>query len=109
MDSGTLTVTGIIATIFSAIFAIAAFWNAQIRRRHLAHLNQAKEEEEPRVKFKPMPTESQAMFRSDARATRHGKAATVHDQPVQVFRQVGPSGNTAIKSSNNADNLYSWE
>lgn len=89
-----LTMTGVIATVLSLLFAGAAYWNARRHRLHAAPPAPAKPHGGERIQIRP-PEER----KTPKVASRSGS---------QIFKQVGPTGQPADKDVPD-DSGYVWE
>jgi hypothetical protein len=100
MDS--LSITAVIATILSMIFAAGALWNSIARRRHEARIAKAMQPPEEMIKFKPMPSTAPA---ASPAITRQPRQST----PPQLFRQIRPTGEIEDEVFQEDEDMYVWE
>jgi len=95
-----LTMTGLIATIFGMIFALAAFITT--RRKHAHKTDQP-----------PPKTDETPISLTDYPATPHPVSADTtavpSKRPLAVFKQVGPQGTEVTPAAHYADDEYIWE
>lgn len=98
MDMNALSYTGVIATILSVVFAVAAFWNSHIRRKHMERLSKQTEQNAmPHVNFKPVP------------ANTPPPPKPLEDKSAPIFRQFGPHGDLVASQPEEDNNQYVWE
>ncbi|MBP7830438.1 MAG: hypothetical protein KA248_11015 [Kiritimatiellae bacterium] len=90
MFDSPLTLTGVIATILSVVFAIAAWMNTRRRRQAMAHVP---------------PAANPADTRSGTRITFE----SVSTGKQSVFKKVGPNGQPAEPLQTNQEHVYAWE
>lgn len=102
MDSP-LTMTGLIATIFGMLFALAAFITSRRKQAHrTAQLNpKADETLDPVAEDQDHGADPQ---QASANATEDSKK-----RPLAVFKQVGPQGAEVTPVAQYADDEYIWE
>ena len=93
-----LTITGVIATVLSLVFAGAAFWNARRQRMHAPAQATAKPHAGERIQVRPR----------EERAARSAPPATPRRTTGAVFKQVGTSGKPPEKEAVH-DSGYVWE
>jgi len=103
MDSNALTVTGVIATILSVIFAFAAMWNSRVRRRHLERLRNSENRASQRLSFRSVVDHP-----SPARPN-HLPPAPEPTKAAPVFRQLGPHGDASPAAGDTGESGYVWE
>lgn len=90
MFDSPLTLTGVIATLLSVVFAIAAWLNTRRRRQALAQIPAA---------ASPSDTRSGTRVTFDSVTT--GKQS--------VFKKVGPNGQPAEPLQTTQEHVYAWE
>jgi hypothetical protein len=121
IDNAPLTITGLIATILSVIFAIAAMLHS--RRRHMAVRNAArpKRNDSDEVDDRPYKIAdpfTAAPFTAPAHvadlqapvaAPSASAPVTVARPTITAFRQLDAHGIEVAPSSNPSDDTYVWE
>ena len=112
MDDSFLSVTGVIATILSLIFASAAIWNSHVRRKHLESMYAAKNPA-PASKAPKfvMPTDALPAAPANKAPPPPPSPPPPQPSPPQaLFRKIIPDGaHVDADDSSKKDNLYVWE
>lgn len=103
MDSP-LTMTGLVATIFGMIFALAAFITT---RRKQAHKT-AQMALHTDGTIVPEGQDDQHHL-TDTQLVHSGAAEGSSKRPLAVFKQVGPKGTEVTPAAHYADDEYIWE
>ena len=101
-----LTMTGLIATIFGMIFALAAFITSRRKQAHKTVHVPPKTDDT----LTPLP-ENQALQHhpTESRLASVNATKKPNKYPLTVFKQVGPQGKEVISSTHYADDEYIWE
>jgi len=108
MNSDLLGTTGVIATILSVIFALAALWNSRQRKLHLRQMEQENKKEE-KMHFRPPPSSPIASAHPSVSSLRHsGQDKTASEKSV-LFRQIRPTGEVESEIIDSGEELYVWE
>jgi hypothetical protein len=112
MDSNTLSMTGVIATVLASIFAAAAMWNSYQRRKHIAFLEKSQKTEAP-MRFRPAPALSPTASTLPGQSSLPKVAAPqlAREAPAKavLFRQVRPGGERLPEDIEEEKAGYVWE
>lgn len=109
MNPELLGTTGVIATILSVIFALAAYWNSRQRALHHDRLEKERKPQES-LHFRPPPATPLATTppaKPSLRQTARDPAPSP-DKPL-LFRQIRPTGEFESDDTDEQDDLYVWE
>jgi hypothetical protein len=113
INQGLLSLTGVIATILSVIFGVAAFYNSRTRKKHLKELERAQKQEHA-IHFRPAksshpgsrstspsrssrPHQSSGLHQTDRTASAAPRAAPVAkvyadpEKPAASFEPIAPA------------------
>lgn len=106
IDQSLLSITGVIATILSVIFGIAAFYNSHTRKKHLKELERAQKQEHA-MHFRPAKSSHPgARPGASSRSSLPHQSSSVHgtgraSPPVAKAAPVATSAPHVEKSSSN--------
>ena len=107
IDQSLLSITGVIATILSVIFGIAAFYNSHTRKKHLKELERAQKQEHA-MHFRPAKSSHPAARPgSSSRSSLPHQSSSLHgtggraSPPVAKAAPVAKSAPQEEKSSSN--------
>lgn len=123
MDNVPLTITGLIATILSVIFAIAAMLNSRRRRLAARSAARAKSDEADELDDRPYkiadpftaatfttPPPVAAEAPAQSAAPSAAAPAPVAPRPaITAFRQLDAHGIEVAPSANSSEDAYVWE
>ena len=115
MDSNTLSMTGVIATVLATIFAAAAMWNSYQRRKHMALLEKSQKTEAP-MRFRPAPAHPPSSSTLPGQsslpkilAPQAPQVAREAPAKAVLFRQVRPGGERLPEDIEEEKAGYVWE
>ncbi len=97
-----LTMIGLIATVLSMLFALAALWKSHHKKVPRPGPGASSPSTTP-----PLPAVRQVA--QQRLADKPLAAATPPGQPLVVFKQAGSDGGDTAVTSPYADNAYIWE
>lgn len=112
MDESILTVTGVIATVLSLIFAAGAILNSRARRKNLGETEAEASSAADNMKFKMPPIAAPAGLEQAAPSVANPPRPSVDSAshpPQALFRQVRPRGAVDGDDGTVEDTLYVWE
>ncbi len=108
MNSDLLGTTGVIATILSVIFALAALWNSRQRQMHVRQMEMENKKEE-KMHFRPPPSSPIASAHPGVSSLRQTTREKISAEKAVLFRQIRPTGEVESEVIDNEEELYVWE